>query len=379
MHLGPDAYWLVQSIIFTLILCLQARLIERYLQVSCFFVAFISGFLFFLLTKIELIRDAFLWASASCIYVWPMLYFLLFLYLNCDASNKLKRYFALFCLFLASSASEPYAVLSLTYCLTYYLKKKYKEVSNINQFNFLRNCCSIKKKENLSLLICIAGAIFEIFAPGNFKRAEAMHNVLPSSIEDFYNLFYYGVKWCDYILPQVYPWWLLILTIILAITTILLDTINKAKLPGEYVCLILSWFPLFVFLFIPASQSPRAIAPIFIFIPFIIVPFLVKTYQKIGDKLLLVLAISIFVALSVNYWPIVKGYKENYVIHQLNHRILLSYPDGDVQQINLFKLRNDLYANCMPYYDQWKYIERFIKRYYDLPMNVSFTYQNYKE
>lgn len=83
--------------------------------------------------------------------------------------------------------------------------------------------------------------------------------------------------------------------------------------------------------------------------------------------------------IGCNYVTITTGYKNNYRINQENHGILLQakedYNAGkSVREIVLYKLYDDNYANMMPYQEGYKNIEVWMKRYYELPDEVTFQY-----
>lgn len=80
-----------------------------------------------------------------------------------------------------------------------------------------------------------------------------------------------------------------------------------------------------------------------------------------------------------NYVTITTGYKNNYRINQENHSRLLQAKDDynagkSVSEIVLYKLCDDNYANMMPYQEGYKNIETWMKRYYELPDEVTFQY-----
>ena len=73
------------------------------------------------------------------------------------------------------------------------------------------------------------------------------------------------------------------------------------------------------------------------------------------------------------------GYKNNYEINQINHYKLVEahkkYLSGcKLSDVVLYKLSDDRYAHDMPYHSNAKYIEEWMKNYYELPDELVFNW-----
>lgn len=80
-----------------------------------------------------------------------------------------------------------------------------------------------------------------------------------------------------------------------------------------------------------------------------------------------------------NMAAVIAGYRANYGINQRNNDILLSaqkqYKENKtVEAVVLYKLRDDTYAQMMPYQEGYGFIEAWMKKYYELPDEVVFEW-----
>ena len=107
--------------------------------------------------SIWVLNDGVFWFTASVLYTWPIFFFLFGILLTenliCIKNSKIKVFLQIIVFFIAACSQEQIAILVITYCLISYLYKK--------KINFI------------ILLSSILGGLIEIFAPGNFIRAQS--------------------------------------------------------------------------------------------------------------------------------------------------------------------------------------------------------------
>ena len=64
-------------------------------------------------------------------------------------------------------------------------------------------------------------------------------------------------------------------------------------------------------------------------------------------------------------------------LNQQNHKILSSVKDQVetemIEKVVLYKLKNDVYAQSMPYQEEYAFIEEWMRKYYELPDGVKWN------
>ena len=82
-----------------------------------------------------------------------------------------------------------------------------------------------------------------------------------------------------------------------------------------------------------------------------------------------------------NMTSVIWGYRSNNVINQQNHKILSSVKDQVetemIEKVVLYKLKNDIYAQSMPYQEEYAFIEDWMRKYYELPDGVKLEWVSY--
>ena len=76
---------------------------------------------------------------------------------------------------------------------------------------------------------------------------------------------------------------------------------------------------------------------------------------------------------------VIAGYKANDEINQRNNQTLRSakkeYEETQIATtVVLYRLKDDTYAQMMPYQEGYEYIETWMKRYYELPDEMVFEW-----
>jgi hypothetical protein len=138
------------------------------------------------------------------------------------------------------------------------------------------------------------------------------------------------------------------------------------------------------------SQAVMALSPtlnirtslVFLFTLFpVLAAMLAEAIPEMRGQMLIKLALlTIFMAASINTAFILHGYAANSAALTSNDLILrlatkAIHHGAAIQEIKLHKLRNDLYAGEMPYTPGYGYINWWIKRYYDLPLNIDLVWK----
>ena len=93
------------------------------------------------------------------------------------------------------------------------------------------------------------------------------------------------------------------------------------------------------------------------------------------------LVVGILIYSAVNFTFVLSGYRGNAEINQINHAKMLEAKknyqvNGEkTERIELYKLKDDRFANIMPYQPSHEGIEYWMKSYYELPMDVPIFWQ----
>jgi len=111
-----------------------------------------------------------------------------------------------------------------------------------------------------------------------------------------------------------------------------------------------------------------------IFIEIIVYYFFKDVSQKVLQYIgVLALCIITFVSIN-NLIKIYSGYKENYRVEQYNWRILETY-NGVEEEIVLEKYVNEIYRGPAPYEEGFEFCETWIKEYFNIPQAVVFVWE----
>lgn len=175
---GIWIFRLVQSLVITLIFYFIYKIVKRLSKgnISDWLIA-ICTVMCYGFFEIMLVRTGIFWATASILYVFPILPFLIYIYIyqeskNSEFKNKfIKTLFYIFCamlMFMSTFSQEQISVAALGYILI------------LTIYNIVRN----KKLNKLDIVMCIVAIIgfcILMLAPGNAIRQQH-----PTSIE-FYS------------------------------------------------------------------------------------------------------------------------------------------------------------------------------------------------
>ena len=149
-----------------------------------------------------LISDGIFWYTASAVYVWPFVWLLggILIWLKNPQSKK-NVLAAGIMLFLSAGSHEQIAVLTII-TVAIFAALKFRETKKIN------------KTHLIILSVVLIGGAFEIFAPGNFVRANTNAEFYQSSLTD---KFWYNIPIILYItFSSSNVTWIFILTLFFA-------------------------------------------------------------------------------------------------------------------------------------------------------------------
>lgn len=373
------------------------------------------------LVQLKTLRDGVYWFSASVLYIWPLLPFTTSLYLylyNEKKETVLKKILCIIFVFFAAFSQEQISVFTITFyfllIIFYFIEKK-----KIPPYLYVM-CIS-----------ALAGGVLTIFAPGNFVRAKAgiykefyaqsiwartLNNIgyiindnagLYNAIIILFLTVFCGTAIALYLKSRI----MAIITIVFSILLMIELLIPVSKEMGVIIGGL--WLIIFVlalavyyyrkknlyFLSLLAAGVCTQIMmivspaiPLRLHIMFESVLLLVlaeciiylqkevKNRQK--RKIRLFIAIIIMTIYSIyNMTSVIWGYRSNNVINQQNHKILSSVKDQVetemIENVVLYKLKNDIYAQSMPYQEEYAFIEDWMRKYYELPDGVKLEWVSY--
>ena len=432
---GIGAYMFVQSLILTGIIFFIYKIIKFYSKDNKYISLIpIIAFLLYCLIDMSYLRHGIYWASASVLYVWPLLPFfsLIYLYINvCEKIKKEKKYnrigiHIVLCLlsFLTSFSQEQFGIGLLCFEISFIL------------FHHLKKIKSYISIDIPLLVTTIVSYLFLFLAPGNWQRMleknlefsnmsiiEKISTNFPNFIKNlFFNeihIFIYimcmlvffmsyriiiykkdsKIKRIFFIVPallvnlyiifQVYLYnenhfhqtIFLILGSIWFINLFVLSIIYfSIKKKIEFCSLLVGGFSSILCLLMSPVLGGRTYLP-FIFFAIL---FITKILHDILNdskflKFIFALFFVFLLRLSIiNYYTIYQGYRDNYSIHKLNDSILRNYnKNSNDNKIELYKVENVWYGSTMSYEEPS--MDYWIKEYYDLPQSVQFEWRDIYE
>jgi len=329
---------------------------------------------------IAILRHGVLWASAAVGYVWPVLPLLISIYLGIQLSEKkaigesIKWYqyciFAL-CIFMASFSHEQIGIVAVLYSIAYIL----------SNWRF-------KQKLLLSIISgvsSILGFAILIFAPGNYIRladvSASGHFAELSFIEKIRHNLPNILKLLTNRNMRVYNIAFLLITLFLFWK---IKKIHKVKN-------VLLFYSLTVVIAL-ASQIVMAVSPslqermliIYILLLFIDISIVINAIWDsciIFEKMVVGIFISLLLFAGIyNYSVVVIGYYKNFAINIENDHILRKAAiDKTNTSIVLLKLEDDIYASAMPYQKETSFMQTWIKKYYNLPVDTKMIWKSVKK
>lgn len=425
---GAELIQVTQAVIILLICILSGKIIASVTKCDVWCSVTLS-LVFYGTINLSTLRDGVYWYSASTSYVWPLLpllasiYFYLLLQIK---ESKFRKCVTVFLVFIASFSQEQVSVLVIVW------------VASILFFTFWKERSTNGKKNIPHYLYGMAvsavlGGMITILAPGNFVRAGT------TRYDEFYSMSFFEriVQNTARIIDiniGCYNWvFTLIMTvfcgaaaaiylknkkihILTCIFSIYFITEKVLEISFEigiivrllwvvcFFCLLLAYYYrrgnyLFFGMLVAGicSQGMMIVSPTItvrchatmeFILHIVVVECIMSIYiseeyraKRIYHICLAACITGICIYAGYNFDNITSGYKHNDEINKINHYKLLEtqarYIAGDeIKEVDLYKLRDDNYSNCMPYQSGFDYIEVWMKNYYELPQDLYFAWHN---
>lgn len=425
---GPELIQIVQAIIILMICIISGKIIALVTKCNAWLSVALS-LIFYGTMNLSTLRDGVYWYNASILYVWPLLPLLASIYLYLHLQKKdtnLKKCFIVFLVFVASFSHEQISILAIVW------------IVSIIFFTFWKNRQSNSKKNIphylfAMLISAVLGGMITVLAPGNFLRSgTAIYDEFYS--KNFWTRTIENIGKIIDINIGSYNWMLVLsMTIFFgAATAIYFKSKKIGILTGifllyfitekilvipvqagtivRFVWAICFFGMLFAYYFrrgnylfmgmliagicsqgmlvISPSIAVRSHVPMEFILHIVLVECIISIYmsefyltKRTFHICLTACIIGICIYAAYNSGEIISGYKNNDEINKINHYKLIeakarNAAGDEVTEIDLYKLRDDNYANCMPYHPGHEYIEFWMKNYYELPQNIHFVWHN---
>lgn len=428
---GAELIQITQAVIVLLICILSGKIIAVVTKCDVWCSVALS-LVFYGTINLSTLRDGVYWYSASVSYVWPLLpllagiYFYLLLQIK---ETNFRKCATIFLIFIASFSQEQISVLVIVW------------VASILFFTFWKERSTSGKKNIPHYLYGMAvsavlGGMITIFAPGNFVRAGT------TRYDEFYSMSFFekiAKNTAKIININIgnYNWvFTLIMTvfcgvaaaiylknkrihILTCIFSIYFITEKVLAISFEigivvrllwavcFFCLLLLYYYrrgnyLFFgmlaagicsqgMMLVSPTITVRCHVPMEFILHIVVVECIMSIYisdvyttKRVYQICLAACITGICIYAAYNSGNITSGYKHNDEINKINHYKLLEaqarYIAGDeIKEVDLYKLRNDNYSNCMPYHSGFDYIEVWMKNYYELPQDIYFAWHNIED
>lgn len=422
---GAEFMQAVQALIVIMLAIVSGKIVaacakcDAYMGIALLFILYGT-------MHIQTLRDGVYWYSASVGYVWPLLPLLgsmcLLSHMQ-ESETALQKGMAVFLLFLAAFSQEQTAVLSVVWiagiaCCQYFFGKKNKNGKR-----------EVPRYLVLMVMSAILGSMLSVLAPGNFARAG------DERYADFYSksLMERIAENTGIILDiniGAYNWVFVVIFTVFCGTAAALYFKNRSIYVAvflfsgyffaERLCSVPDLVSVFVrivwavsfaavlaayyykqekYLFLSmlaagiASQGMMVISPSIsmrchtmmeLLMHLIVAECIASTLKMLkGKKKYMLFYRGLLMLTAVyaigNFCTVISGYQKNYEINEINHYKLAEMQKKwkagkEEKEVLLYKLYDDTYANCMPYHPGFDFIEVWMKKYYELPNEVVFSW-----
>lgn len=414
---GITAIHIIQAIIIILIGIVVGKIVAENNKTNVLACVALALILYGTM-QIKTLKDGVYWYSASVLYVWPLLPLFLCIYLYAKNQKKEIKGRNILCIllaFLAAFSQEQLAVVMISFTF----------------FSVIEMWCEKKQVPGYVIGMCISsfiGGTLTIFAPGNFKRTGIYpefygENFLVRTIKNVGLLINSNVGAYNWVFVFIFTFFCGITMVVyfkskkLAVTTVIFLCYFVGEqfmtMPKELGIIprgiwILTYFPALVqyyykrkeYLFLKillagvCSQAMMIVSPTIpirshimmeVILHIILIENITWIYHEMSEQGKVQRAIRLGIVIvgmyaAFNMFVVIKGYAMNYNIHQKNQSILeevkVQYENGDnLQKVKLGKLYDDQYANMMPYQEGYKFIDEWMKAYYELPVEVEVEWE----
>lgn len=420
---GADLFMIIQAIIILGIMYEILVIVKKYNPSINTSIAVFALILGYGSLEGEILRQGMYWASASVLYLWPMLAFFFFILLYYKIEDEIKK---------KTKIKKSYYVIGLIAIPLVTLSQE--QLGGAFLVWFIMHIILIHgKEEKKYLLIDIPYLVFSLItfglffaAPGNWSRMAtdevyANLSIVQKIITNFPKMI---SLMCN---SQIHIFNALLICVGMLMIFVLWNKHNKMYLAISFLAIfpwgavtatdMLYWnisrdiirggsfllflLDMFFLLIVYCKEKEKmqlipimiaAVASVFCLIfsptfsmrsciPYVFCCYLLIAYvfateiiQVIGNtKKLLVYIIVVQTILSllvaVNVYRIYVGYENNHYIDQYNHNILKSYKNK-TEEIYLVEYPNAYYRGVMSCDAGFDYINYWMKEYYDIPQEV---------
>ena len=427
---GAHLFMMLQVVIILLLFYAMYKMVKRFSSNTNGCIAILMFILSYSLLKDEILTMGIYWASASVLYVWPVLFFVLLIlhYGNLEkkinTSQKLNKmdYIGLLILVPLVTLSQEQVGGSLIVWLI---------------FNVLINHYKVEKKFAKLDIITIGYTLvtFGIFfaAPGNWNRLATNEayasksfiekiiysfprilQLLTSDSLKYFNILLLIVGICMiFELKRKMPKWYIAISGLMLVPFAVVEIVGLKRSMHDmsvlavvaFAIFLVDMFFLLLFYLLKRSQLKfislmlAAVASVFclifspafaarsclpyIFICMILVAIVIgntlREIEKSGNKYILMIVLAFVAVLGIRNLQIVyQGYEENYAIDKYNFEKLREY-DGKENTIYLLTYPNSKYRAQMPCDAGYASIESWMKEYFNIPENVSLRWKTLEE
>ncbi len=413
LKFGAGIYFAIQSVVITFILYFIFKIAEQITKSKHILIPIVL-FILYCLIHMTFLRHGIYWASASILYVWPLLPLFAFIYLYLKLTEKIENkekvnywiYLPILLIlnFFATFSQEQIGVAMVAFLVLFIILKHGKKWKQYNLLNIP------------NLIVCFISFALLILAPGNFAR-------LDTNIE-FASLSLFGKVWKN--LPSL----LLVIfrsemTIFMVILTIvflscLFKYRNELKIKNKTIllanilfiifsvlCVLLQkqfkvigvfygifwilyigiWMLIYSFQkkklgIIPIAISGcasmfclvvspviggRTALPFIFFMIALIVIFineLLKDSKAYVTLLVMICMLPFALKGAYNFGIVYNGYLLNYDIEKLNYAILEKYEGTTAKEITLYKSKDTSFGVARPYEEPS--VEYWVKEYFNI-------------
>lgn len=421
LKFGAGIYFAIQSVVITLILYTIFKIAEQITKTKHIFLPIVLFILYGLINMVYL-KHGIYWASASILYIWPLLPMFLFIYLflklteKQENKEKINYYFYLPVLiilnFFATFSQEQIAVAMVVFLILYIIFCHGKKVK---QFKLL---------DITNGIVCILSFAALMLAPGNYARLDtnvefANLSLTEKIIKNFpttiASIFRSEMTLFMVILTIVFIACLLkyrkslkikektivlsnVLFILFSILCFLLQKYIKITV-GIYGIIWIIYIGIWMLIYgyqrkqmsIPviaitgcSSIFCLLVSPVlggrtnlpFIFFIFILIAIFTSDFLKDTKKMVslcfLICMIPFALKGAINYYATYNGYLENKPIEDLNFEILKHHENTDKKIITLYKSKTTWFGSTRSYEEPS--MDYWIKEYFNIPQDVEFQW-----
>ncbi len=428
MKNSATAYMVVQVFVILLLIYLLYKMVCFYTEQKHSVLTAVILFILYGLIGRDIHVQGTYWASASILYIWPLVPTFWVLFAFAFLQKRLKNNqpvnipvympFILILTFFAAFSQEQTGLallISLFLLIAIGQGKEWKKFRKLNE-----------------PVLCTAFVSYILLfaAPGNYARLETnefselsffekIANNMPPILDLFFSN---GFLWINLVVCLLICAMAVMLfmknkkkyfiSIPLSLcNTLGLVSLEKITLPDMlrncfemefliYLALICGFYfyetkrselmalviggaaSVFCLLMSPAIQYRSYLE--YMFIVFVVITIVAIDVRKelkhliLGRYLYMVVVLMYALKSITMFSSLYNGYYENSFSLKYNHKVLSAY-DGNQTEINLLKCKNDICRLQMPYDEGFEYIDFWLREYYNIPLSVDLIWEDVPE